>query len=191
MVNRRKYNKRQLLTTFLIVLFLGFGVLILEKANIIDLYSKKQPNPQAEAKTTSTAPTAQEDFTGGNERPVNTTEKNEGTVQDTQGSLATSLDSSKWSSSKDGVITVYEPSKNGLVTGNSSLSGASSLSKVSFRLIDDVSGVIAQGTLSVANGKFSGNFDFSTSGTNGRLDIFSATIDGVESSNIEIPIRFK
>lgn len=142
-------------------------------------------------KTTSTAPSAQEDFTGGSNREVNRTTKNEGQVEDTSGSVATVPSQNQWSTSDSGAITVYAPAKDSIIKSGDLLSGSSNLSKISYRLIDNVSGVIAQGSLSVVNGKFSGSFNFSTTGTAGRLDIYSASAEGIESSNIEIPVRFK
>jgi hypothetical protein len=188
-----KSQKRSKKKLFFLIAGAGLALLVLlfvlEITHVINLYSKKQP-VATDAKTTSTAPTAQEDFTEGGERPIARSDKTEGIIQDT-GGTAPSTDQAQWSSSSDGAITVYMPAKNDLITSGGTLSGASNLSKVSFRLIDDVSGVIAQGSLTVVNGKFSGSFSFSTNGTNGRLDIFSAAPDGVESSNVEIPVRFR
>lgn len=190
--SKRGFGRKQLLLFGALILIGGLVVLFLEKRQIIDLYSKEPTavNP-SDAKTTSSAPTAQEDFTGGDERLIPENKKNEGTVQDTGGTASNNVDDSLWTNSADNMITVYSPAKNALVTNGSVLSGESKLPKVYFRLIDDVSGVISRGSLNVVNGKFSGTFDFSTTGTNGRLDIFNSASDGVESSNVEIPVRFK
>lgn len=184
-------RKKPILIGLVVSLLLIAILFILEKKQIINLYSKPAEVPTSEAKTTSTAPTAQADFTDGNERPITRNEKQEGLVQDTSGNVPSIPNQSHWSSSADGAITVYSPAKNSLITTGGSITGTSSMPNISFRLIDDVNGVIAQGSLSVVNGKFSGTFNFSTGGTNGRLDFFSAAADGTESSNIEIPVRFK
>lgn len=166
-------------------------VFTLEKFGVTNFYSVKPQTVETDdAKTTSTAPSAQEDFTDGSNREISRNEKNEGQVQDTSGNVASIPSQDQWSVSPNGAITVYSPAKSSIIKSGDLLSGSSSLPKVYYRLIDNVSGVIAQGSLSVINGKFSGNFNFTTTGTSGRLDIYNADADGVESSNIEIPIRF-
>ncbi|MBA3758775.1 hypothetical protein H0X10_04075 [Candidatus Saccharibacteria bacterium] len=187
---KKTSNQKTLLIIVGVVLALLVLLIVLEKTKVINLYSKKQPT-STEAKTTSTAPTAQADFSDGDERLIADTSRNEGIIKDTGGNLTDIPAESQWQKSSDGKITVYTPGKDSVVKNGDTLSGSSSLSQVSFRLIDDVTGVIAQGTLSVVNGNFSGSFDFSTTGTNGRLDIFNSSPDGIESSNTEIPVRFK
>lgn len=190
---RSKTKTKRLLGLFLAALLLVALVAVLEKKQIINLRGpdKKTTSADEDAKTTSTAPSAQENFSGGGDRPVYSTDKNEGTVQDNSGNISSVPPKSQWIKSADSSITVYGPAKNSLVKNGESLSGSTSYSQVSFRLIDDISGVIAQGTLSVVNGRFSANINFSTTGTNGRLDVFGVKEDGTELSNIEIPVRFR
>lgn len=130
-------------------------------------------------------------YSGGDNRTTTTYEKAEGGVSSTNGNIETIPPVSQWSSSKDGMITVYSPTINGLFKNGQSLSGTASISNVSYRLIDSVSGVIASGSINVNNGKFSGIFNFQSRASNGRLDIFSANELGIESSVIEIPVRLK
>ncbi len=185
-------TKKKLLIIACAALLILFVLFVLEKRHVIDLYNKdKQTSEDEDAKTTSTAPTAQEDFSEGGERPIARGDKDEGLVADTGGSVQSIPPENQWSVSADKAITVYLPSKDSVLVSGSTLSGSSTLPHVNFRLIDDVSGLIAQGTLSVVNGKFSGTFSFNTSGANGRLDIYNASVDGIESSNVEIPVRFK
>lgn len=172
-----------------LVLLVPFLFFITEKTSVTDIYNK--PPLSTDAKTTSEAPTAQTDFTNGNDRPIVQNSKTEGTVRDNNGNISSTPPESQWSKSVSGEITVYSPPKNSVLVSGGTLSGASTLSKVSYRLIDDVSGVISSGDISVVNGKFSGTFDFATSGSQGRLDIFSTNDTGKESNNVEIPIRFK
>lgn len=147
----------------------------------------------ANAKTTSTSPTAQEGYTDGNDRPIQETnrEKGDAVISDNQGSISQIPEESSWTTSSTGQITLYSPSKNQLIKNGGSISGQSSLSAVSFRIIDDVSGEISTGQLSVVNGKFSGIISFSTTASEGRLDIFGTKSDGGEFSNVEVPVRFK
>lgn len=143
--------------------------------------------------STSTAPTAQNDFSDGDDRRVPNHSKDEGSeaiITDDQGNVESVPDKSTWTFSSSGEITLYLPAKNALISSGDKLSGQSTLKNVSFRLIDNVSGVIAQGQLNVVNGKFSGIFDFNTTATDGRLDVFGLKNDGVEFGNIEVPIRF-
>ncbi|MEI7689431.1 MAG: hypothetical protein WCI79_00495 [Candidatus Saccharibacteria bacterium] len=149
-------------------------------------------NPDATAQTTSTVPSAQNDFTNGDSRTaVTQTTKQEGIVLDTQGNVISTVPQSEWSVSTDGIISAYSPTKNAILSSGSTISGESTTSIVSFRLIDNVSGVISQGNISVNNGKFSGVFEFATTATEGRLDLFSSdTNSGRESSTVEIPVRF-
>jgi len=190
---KRYVLKKNLLITMGVGLLSFVILFMLVKTKVITLHSKNSSTaiPETEAKTTSTAPSAQENFTGGDDRKGTSNNPNEGTVSDASGNSPSTPPQSQWVKSADGSITLYAPAKDATLTSGDSLSGASSLERVSFRLIDDVSGVIAQGSLSVVNGKFSGKFSFSTTGTSGRLDVFSASSDGVESSNIEIPIRYR
>ena len=144
-------------------------------------------------KTTSTAPSAQGNFTNGSDRPIATTPENKGNAvfADTQGQIAVTPDKTLWSTSKTGEITVYLPSKDKLLINGDSLSGISTLTIVYYRVIDDVSGMISQGQLAVVNGKFSGAISFSTTATKGRIDVYGATDSGKELGNIEVPVRFK
>lgn len=194
MIMRARKSSKNKITLLVVgsVFVLLLIILALEKAHIINLYASKHvPITNNDAQTTSTAPTAQDNFTDGDDRQPASTSRNEGVVADTGGNIQSTPTQNQWTSSKDGNITVYSPAKDSKVISGDSVSGASKLTSISFRLIDDVKGVIAQGSLSVVDGKFSGKFNFSTTGTNGRLDIFSVSDDGVESSNIELPVRFR
>lgn len=181
---------RILLIGGLVILIAGIVLFALEKAHVTNFYGKPVEGAES-AKTTSTATTAQSDFTGGDVRNDSSSSKNEGVATDNNGQITSVPSKDNWSTSASGNITLYEPSSNSLFTDGSVVSGASTLPVVSYRLIDDVSGMIANGTLKVVGGHFSGMIQFSSNGSQGRLDIFSATDDGVESDSIELPIRFK
>lgn len=128
----------------------------------------------------------------GTDRDPTTPERNEGMVTDNNGNVGSIPPESQWTTSQTGVITLYAPAKNSVVKKGNTISGKSTASAVSYRLIDDVTGVIAQGQLTVSNGQFSGTFDFNTTASEGRLDLFTTySDDGTESNNIEVPIRFK
>lgn len=197
----RKNNKKKILLIIIpivVATVAAFG--ILEASGKTHFFGndtqkngkKSNEDKDRDARTTSDAPTAQEDFTGGNERQPNSTDKaSEGTVTSTDGNISTIPPQGQWTTSPNGVITVYSPANGEITTNGSTISGKTTVLRVSFRLIDDVSGVIAQGDLPVVNGTFSGTFSFSTTGKEGRLDVFSTQHDGTEINNVEVPIRFR
>jgi hypothetical protein len=154
--------------------------------------SKKTASAEdQQARTTSKQPTAQSTFTGGEPRSTTTATKDEGIVTDTKGSKAdTATPESSWTKSSSGNVVVYSPAQNSVLKSGETLSGSATASRVSFRLIDNVSGVISQGSISVVNGKFSGTFDFDSKATEGRVDVFTVAPDGTESNNVSIPVKF-
>ena len=153
-MNKRKNNTR--------IYFIGLGVLIVIAALVggllaYKLHRNKNTTDTTDAKTTSTAPMAQQDYTSGGDRPIasNTTDKGSAAVADSQGQQATVPDKSQWIVSKTGEITVYTPQNNQLLINGIEVTGASTLPTVNYRVIDDVSGMISQGQLTVVAGKFS------------------------------------
>lgn len=168
---------------------------VLEKTGVINLYKKNSVSltDSPDAKTTSDVPSAQESFTGGEERePGNTLQENAGSgdVLDRNGLIAPDVDMSNPTTSATGEISVFKPGTNTTISDGAVLAGQSTLSKIAYRLIDSVSGVIANGELNVVDGKFSGIIKFTTAASEGRIDIFGTKSDLSEFSNIEIPVRF-
>ncbi len=183
----RRQNKSIKTIPILIVVILVvalFGFLLSEVTGNTRILSSLTDN------TPNTSDPSQEDFTGEKEREVVYSDKEEGVISDTKGNVDTTPPEDKWTTSVDKKISVYSPIPNTVLASGSILSGQATTANVSFRLIDNVSGVIAQGKVSVVNGKFSGVFDFKTVATEGRLDVFFANDNGSESSTIEIPVRF-
>ncbi|NBX98005.1 hypothetical protein EBQ81_04035 [bacterium] len=190
MKTSKKNSSRKKL--IVLITFLAIGPAI-TGLYILKINDKNTKTSETTAKTTSTVPSAQENFTSNSDRAAapTPTDKGSGGIADTQGQDATPSDNSDWTVSESGEITVYKPQKNSLLTKGAVLSGESRLSVVNYRLIDDISGMISQGQLGVVNGKFSGTISFNTNATGGRLDVYGATDSGNEFSNVEIPIRFK
>ena len=183
--------KKIILIILLSVLVIAGTFLVLEKLQIIDLINKKAPSSTSEDKTTSTTKTAQEDFTGADERePGNSLNENKGSggIADNNGTISNGTDTTNPIISSTGEITIYAPRQKADVKSGDEISGASTLQKVSYRIIDDVSGVIATGTLQVVNGKFSGKLSYVSTAKEGRLDIFGTRSDGVEYSNVTVSI---
>jgi len=194
----RKYTTRiKLLIALAILLASGLFLVILEKANVINLYNSSSDQTSVEeddAQTTSTTETAQSDFNGGEFRePGNTLIDGEGSaiVTDNNGEIRAEIDKSNPIVSPTGEISVYSPRKDDKITNGFAFAGSSSLPKVSYRLIDSATGMIATGELTVVNGNFSGTITFSTGATQGRLDVFGTNENLTEFSNIEIPVRFQ
>jgi hypothetical protein len=192
---KRNFFKRRWLLLLVVLLFVvAVTLLILEKANVINLYTKSINSTLSQddnSETTSSAVSAQAEFTDGDSRTITRTTPNDGLVIDNAGNIANLPPENQWLKSTNGEITLYSPGRNMIVSNGSILSGATNVNKVSFRLIDDVSGVISRGELNVVNGKFSGTFSFQTTADIGRLDIFSTSADGLEINNIEVPISFR
>lgn len=186
-----KFDKNKHKKVYIVISTIALILIVIAALEILGITSLTK-NESTEARTTSVQPTADEDFTDGTDRAPNTSSKQEGTVDDNGGDNSSAPPpASQWTTSPSGVITLYTPAANSILSAGDTVSGKTSTPTVSFRLIDSVSGVIAQGELKVINGTFSGTFNFTTKATEGRLDIFSTSADGREQNNIEVPIRFK
>ena len=142
------------------------------------------------AKTTSTAPTAQSDYKNGSPRSTATNTGDKGTVIDNNGSIPATPPQGQWSHSENDAIIVYDPAANSQIKPGQYITGTSTFDKVAFRIIDNISGVIASGSLKVVDGKFAGTLNFDTKATEGRIDIFNQQQDGTESDNVYIVVRF-
>lgn len=180
-----KINKKHLIITAVILLIAVAGFFIYK----YKMADKKLVDDTA--KTTSDSPSAQSNFKSDDTRePTTSSQKPEISVSDTGGSTQVQSSAAPLTS-KDGAITVSSPTSGALFNSGSSLVGRANVSKVSYRLIDNVSGVTATGDLSVNGGNFSGKFSFSTKATEGRLDVFQTGAGGIEKSIIEIPVKFR
>jgi hypothetical protein len=143
------------------------------------------------AQTTSNSPTAQPDYSSGDERnPNNGGSASQGGAIDTGGKDVPQTGIGV--SSKSVLITLVEPEKdaqikNGQVIGGTVKEG---VDKVEYRLIDNQVGVVAQGTLSVVDKSFSGKLQFTSRSSSGRLDVYTYDASGAEINNIELPVIF-
>jgi cytoskeletal protein RodZ len=109
---------------------------------------------------------------------------------DTNGQTNADTNSSQWITSKSGNITVEQPIADATLQSGSALSGTAKVSTVHYRLIDNSVGVISEGTLNIASGKFSGNLNFTSHSSTGQLDVFSTDANGVEINEIQIAVKF-
>jgi hypothetical protein len=146
-----------------------------------------------DAKTTSKSITAQEGYTGGTSRGNGSASGNaQGGATDTRGNDVPENPGTTGTSSADGVVTVYSPAKDAtLVNGDIITGAAKDLTKVQYRLVDNDTGVVAQGVLDVVDGKFSGVLNFAASSTTGSLEVFSFDSTGKEINSVEVKVKFK
>lgn len=193
----KKTSKKRVVIALLSILLAVITVVILEKAAITNFFGNKTANnsPSSDAQTTSDQPSAQPDFAEGDDREAGNT------LREDKGS-ASIIDSAPFDSgsheqnvapitSSTGEISVLSPTNNLIVDNQFYIAGSSTLPSISYRIIDNISGVISTGELAVVNGKFSALVNINTGATEGRVDIFGIKPDGNEFSNIEIPLRFR
>ncbi len=153
-------------------------------------YYVAQQDDASVARTTSKSPTAQDDYSDGAERESSSSNGgSQGGAADTRGADAPVTQIGI--TSESGLITVTEPTKDGLLKNDSIIGGAakSGIDKVQYRLIDGQVGVLAQGSLSVVDGAFSGKLQFTPRSDSGRLDIFSFDQTGSEVNSVEISVK--
>lgn len=170
------------------VLIISLAVLL--AAGAAGVWYVKYRHTAETAKTTSTSKTAQKDYSDGGDRESNSGGIQKGGAVDTGGTGVPNTTSGI--SSASGLITVGKPLKDALLENGSVIGGtAKDLKQVQYRLIDNQVGVIAEGSLRVVNGAFSGTLQFDPHSASGRLDIFTYTNLSEEENNIEIPVNFK
>lgn len=181
-----KRNKKKIYIAIIIaVLLIGAGA-------AYAVYQSRKPKP---AETTSTSKTAQSDYDDGKERPTNGQNigTNQGGAVDNKGDDNTSTPGEAKTVSSTGMITVLGLSANSLLKNGDTLRGTTdkTVGTVQFRVLDESTGVVAQGALTVVDGAFSGTLHFNARSATGRIDIFNFDASGSEANNIEIPVRFK
>lgn len=163
------------------------AVLIMAALAGVYAWHRHQAKPQSE--TTSKSPTAQSGYTGGTGHTSNPSgNTNQGGATDNQGDKAGTTGETGVSSTS-GVVTVLSPAKNGLLASGSVLRGtAKEVTKVQYRVIDDNVGVIAQGSLDVVNGTYSGTLQFKAYAKTGRLDVYTYDSQFQEINEVQLPI---
>ena len=92
--------------------------------------------------------------------------------------------------SHSGLIVLKQPNENSVLKSGDTLSGSSDIDKIEYRIEDSAVGVIAQGSLKVVNGRFSGALHFTPHGNSGKLSVFSFDDKGIEVNHIDINISF-
>lgn len=110
----------------------------------------------------------------------------QGGAIDTKGTGVPSSTTTPTATSSSGLISLYTPSSSSTLRSGDVISGTAKVNPVHYRLVDDEVGVIAQGSLTVVNRKFSGTIHFLPHASSGQLDLFSYNSDGVEVNSIRI-----
>lgn len=151
-------------------------------AKVVVKKGKPAPEPKKNVSSSGSASTEKTPTTG-NSVP--------GGATDTNGSASAQTSPGQWTVAASGALTVKQPLPNAALQSGDTLSGSAKVSTVSFRLIDNQVGVISQGTLNVVNGNFSGNLNFTSHSSTGRLDVFSTDDQGVEINEVQISVSFK
>ena len=174
-------------------LIIGLIILAMLIAGVVlaIVFSKK--NSDDSAHTTSTAPAAQSNYTNGDSREnASSSTTTQGGATDNHGqSSSSSVDQTTWKTSDSGVITLKRPVSGSALKLGDELSGAAALDKIQYRLVDNAVGVIAQGSLSVVNGDFSGTLQFHAQSKTGLLVVFSFDSQGREINRVEIPVTLQ
>lgn len=181
---KNRFNKHYL--TILLVLLFLILITTLELTNTTHFFHKKItiPNTSSSNSTSKSSQTT-------NKTVTTNTGVNKGTSTDNNGvSPIVSTDSSKWTVSTSGLLTVKSPLQNSKITSGVNLSGIASVNQIQYRLIDDQVGVISQGIINVVNGSFSANINFVPHSTSGRLDVFNTDSNGREINEVQIKVVF-
>ncbi len=142
----------------------------------------------------STGSTATGSSTATNKTPSTTPALSSESDKDENGQAVSGVPSnpSEWSTSSSGEVTVKLPTANETMQSGATVTGVASsgITQVQYRLTDNVVGVISEGTINVVNGTFTAEVNFQTSGTTGRLDVFTTDSTGKELNEVQIPVNF-
>lgn len=115
----------------------------------------------------------------------------QGAVTDKKGSSVADTPSAEWTTSKTGTITLHSPTSGSTLKSGDTISGTAKVSSIQYRLVDNAAGIVAQGGLSVVNGKFSGTIAFSHSSSSGELELYTNSGPGTaEQNNLKVSVNF-
>ena len=177
-----------------LVIVAALVIFVLEITDTIHIFHKSVPATQVIVQVGKPTSVPKSDVSNSSPPAVKTPTPNSGTIisggTDTNGTVSSSTDPSKWIVSDSGNITVKQPLANAQLQSGAALSGSAKVSMINFRLIDSSVGVISEGTLNVVNGNFSGTLSFTPHSSSGRLDVFSTDSQGVELNEVQISVSF-
>ncbi len=167
-------------------------VLLLLAAGGAYAYHRHNAKPAYVAPIAKTGDPAKAKSTGEKITPTSgSISTNQGGAVDKQGAGTATTDPSQWTTSSSGAITLQQPVSGGTVKSGDSLRGTAKIDTVEYRLVEDTIGVIAQGSLNVVDGKFSGVLQFKSHGHAGDLKIFSFDPStGAEINHADIRVAY-
>lgn len=185
MVTRSTHNGMKLLLgLFVLVLVAGGAILYVRH------HDKKSANlavghgSNATVKATPSTPTQHKQSAENN--------TGQGGIIDQKGQTGSSLPpSSEWAASASGNIVLQQPVANSVVKSGDTLSGTAKVGSIRFILKDDSVGLIADGSLSVVNGKFSGKLEFTPHSKKGSLEVYYPNPkNGAEEDIVHINVNY-
>ena len=115
-------------------------------------------------------------------------------IDDTSGEDSTdSNEDTAGVSSDSGAITLNNPTENGVLGNGTTIAGRATVQNVTYRIIDNSRGMIAQGELTVSEDKFSAKINsLSPYGDSGVLQVFSIDPDTKHEINlVEVNVRLE
>ncbi|MEO5627756.1 MAG: hypothetical protein ABIQ89_02610 [Candidatus Saccharimonadales bacterium] len=189
MIKNRKNGTRKLSPKLLLIVVL---VCLVALAVSAFAYKRFRPNVTPTPTPTITELPAQPAANDGEKEPTANADRNSGTATDNQGQISSPVttDPNQWTRSASGIVTVKSPAAGSTIKTGVELVGTAQSGKVQYRLLDDQVGVISKGFINVVSGNFSGNLSFQSRGSSGRLDVFTADDNGVESNEVQIVVKF-
>ncbi|HUD06360.1 MAG TPA: hypothetical protein VMR34_00585 [Candidatus Saccharimonadales bacterium] len=193
--SKTRHKSKKLLKTIAALVILVLVFVVLQLTRTTHFFSKSLPPSKAIVKVGTPTPAPNADVSGtqpttNQKISTSTNSSPGGGAIDTNGQAGAETSPSQWTTSQSGAITVKQPIANGTLQTGDVLSGSATVSQVSFTLIDNDVGVIAQGTLNVINGNFSGTLQFMPKASSGRLDVYSTNSLGVEYNQVQISVNF-
>lgn len=154
-------------------------------------HSTTPASTKVAAPTASSSAVKSSSSTAVTKKPSATNGVNQGGATDKNGQApAITSNPSQWTSSASGQITLQQPLNNSTFKSGDYMSGTAKVSQVQYRLIDNSVGVIAQGSLGVVGGKFSGIISFQSHSNTGQLDVFSYNSMGAEVNELKVNLNF-
>jgi hypothetical protein len=185
--SRRRKSKK--LIAFIAVLVVIVAVAILELTNTTHLFHNTAV-VRAPAKPITTLSTPKSTNNGVKTPSSSTLTQGNPTDENGQVPSNVTANSSDWSTSTSGVITVKLPTANQTIQSGTTITGTASVSQVQYRLTDNQVGVISQGPINVVGGNFTATISFKAYGNSGRLDVFTTDSTGKEFNEVQIPVNF-
>ncbi len=190
----RSRTKKYSVVAVVLIVAIGIVVLVLELTNTTHFFHKSSV-VRAPSKPISSLPASSKSANTINTKvPVGSSHLSQGGPTDEAGQVPsnTPTDSSEWSVSASGDLTVKLPGAQQTLHSGSIITGVVStkVSQVQYRLTDNVVGVISQGPIDVVNDNFTAFISFKSQGSSGRLDVFTTDASGKEFNEVQTPVNF-